>query len=92
MIGPALAVAMLATPILSVAQETAGPVTRAEVLAELALLEKAGYRPGNKSEQYPFDIEAAEARVRAQSHAQKPHDGVGCDRSAGAPSTTAPVR
>jgi hypothetical protein len=58
-----LAVA-LATPVVSFAQ-TAEPVTRAEVRADLVQLESAGYRPVSQDASYPSDIQAAEARVHA---------------------------
>lgn len=56
-----LAVA-LATPVVSFAQ-TAEPVTRTEVRADLVQLENAGYRPVSQDASYPSDIQAAEARV-----------------------------
>jgi hypothetical protein len=62
-----LAVA-LATPVVSFAQ-TAAPVTRAGVRADLVQLENAGYRPVSQDSVYPSDIQAAEARVHAGSGA-----------------------
>ena len=56
----------LALPIASHAQETASPVTRAQVRAELVQLEKAGYVPGKNDPYYPDDIQAAEAKISAQ--------------------------
>jgi Ni/Co efflux regulator RcnB len=41
------AVAVLAAPTLSFAQATNAPVTRAEVKADLARVEQAGYRPAS---------------------------------------------
>lgn len=59
--------AALAFPIAGHAQETASPVTRAQVRAELVQLEKAGYTPGRANDpHYPDDILAAEARISAQ--------------------------
>lgn len=55
----------LALPIASHAQETTSPITRAQVRAELAQLEKAGYRPGGNDPYYPNDVQAAEAKVAA---------------------------
>lgn len=54
-----------AAPAFSFAQASNAPVTRAEVRNELIRLERAGYKP-NKVK-YPTDIQAAEARVVAQS-------------------------
>lgn len=62
-----LAVA-LATPVVSFAQ-SAEPVTRAQVRADLVQLESAGYRPVSQDASYPSDIQAAEARVHAANGA-----------------------
>ncbi|WP_322044843.1 DUF4148 domain-containing protein [Paraburkholderia sp. J67] len=61
-----IAAAAVALPVASFAQ-TSQPVTRAQVLAELAQLEKAGYNPASNDVNYPQDIQAAEARVSAQN-------------------------
>jgi hypothetical protein len=56
----------LAAPALSFAQAVNnGPVTRAEVRADLARVERAGYRPEASDPYYPADIQAAEAKVAA---------------------------
>ena len=60
----ALAV-VLAAPVVSFAQSNQ-PVTRAEVRAQLVQLEKAGYNPSASDEEYPENIQAAQARVDAQ--------------------------
>ncbi|NMM02042.1 DUF4148 domain-containing protein [Paraburkholderia sp. RP-4-7] len=61
-----VAVALVA-PVASFAQSNA-PKTRAEVRAELVQLEKAGYNPAARDNTtYPAEIQAAEARVSAQS-------------------------
>jgi hypothetical protein len=63
---PAIVIASaLAAPAFAFAQNTQ-PVTRAEVNAQLAQLEKAGYVPGRDNATYPADIQAAEQRVAAQ--------------------------
>lgn len=64
----AVAVALvLAAPVASFAQSN-GPLTRAEVRAQLVQLEQAGYRPAaGRDPYYPADIQAAEARVAAQN-------------------------
>jgi Domain of unknown function (DUF4148) len=67
----ALAAGVLAGPTISFAQETTAPVTRAQVRAELVRLESVGYRPGVKNVHYPDDLEAAQARLRAQDNAAK---------------------
>jgi hypothetical protein len=67
----ALAAGTLAAPALSFAQSN-GPVTRAEVRADLVRLEKAGYEPAVASDaNYPADIQAAEAKVAAQEEGQQ---------------------
>jgi Domain of unknown function (DUF4148) len=57
----------ITVPALSFAQSSNAPVTRAQVRAQLAAVEAAGYRPGGDDPTYPADIQAAEARVAAQS-------------------------
>lgn len=48
--------------------QTVAPLTRAQVRAELVALEKVGYQPGRPNDnQYPADIQAAEARLHAAS-------------------------
>lgn len=64
----AVAIAVvLAAPVASFAQSNQ-PVTRAEVRAQLVQLEQAGYNPARgRDPYYPEDIQAAEARVSAQT-------------------------
>jgi hypothetical protein len=86
--GVALASA-LAVPAVSFAQQSNGPVTRAQVRAELVQLEKAGWRPamgmGNNPD-YPAGIQAAEAKVAAQNEVTGSYGGVAGGVSAsGAP-------
>ncbi|QBR01131.1 DUF4148 domain-containing protein [Paraburkholderia pallida] len=74
----------LAAPVYAFAQSntaadtasTNGPVTRAEVRADLVRLEQAGYRPVAKDINYPDDIQHAEAIV-AQQNAQSAAGAVG---------------
>ncbi|WP_207001592.1 DUF4148 domain-containing protein [Trinickia mobilis] len=56
----------LSAPAFAFAQATNGPVTRAEVKADLVRVEQAGYRPGGKDLYYPDDIQAVEAKIAAQ--------------------------
>jgi len=64
-------VSALAAPTFAFAQssDNNGPVTRAEVKAQLAQVEKAGYNPTGDQTNYPANIQAAEARVNAQNQA-----------------------
>ena len=63
-----LVAATLAAPALAFAQSN-GPVTRAQVRADLVAVEKAGYNPAVASDPYyPADIQKAEAKVAAQSY------------------------
>ncbi|MFL9936923.1 DUF4148 domain-containing protein [Paraburkholderia sp. RL18-103-BIB-C] len=75
---PALALASaLAAPAVSFAQQSNGPVTRAQVRAELVQIEKAGYHVGDGDHTtYPAGIQAAEARVAAQNGAASGYGGV----------------
>ena len=68
----------LGIPALSYAQSSNGPVTRAQVRAQLSALERAGYEPGRADDAtYPQDIQAAEARVAMQQAATKPATDIG---------------
>jgi len=61
--------AVVIVPAVSFAQSN-GPVTRADVRAQLVQLEKAGYNPTTANDyDYPANIQAAEARVAAQNGA-----------------------
>ncbi|WP_158938893.1 DUF4148 domain-containing protein [Burkholderia sp. S171] len=71
----ALLTAVLIIPAVSFAQTSNGPVTRAEVHAELVQLEHAGYRPGAKQIHYPDEIQAAEQRVQASNDAYASESG-----------------
>jgi hypothetical protein len=59
----------LSAPLVSFAQQSNQPLTRAEVKAQLAQLEKNGYNPSATDPYYPADIQAAEARVAVQQEA-----------------------
>jgi len=63
--GSALIAALIAAPVASFAQSSQS-VSRAQVHAELAQLEKAGYDPRDWVH-YPENIRAAEAKVAAQN-------------------------
>lgn len=58
--------ALFAVPVASFAQSNQ-PVTRAQVRAELAQLEQAGYNPGADHAAYPVEIQAAEKRVSTEN-------------------------
>ncbi len=63
--------AALAIPAVSSFAQSSQPLTRAEVKAQLVQLEQAGYRPGDGDRAtYPVQIQAAEAKVAAQSNQQ----------------------
>jgi hypothetical protein len=58
-------------PVFAFAQGTNGPVTRAQVLKHLSDLEGVGYRSSEASAlRYPYDIEAAEARLAEKNREQ----------------------
>ncbi|GAB2882621.1 hypothetical protein GCM10027093_17460 [Paraburkholderia jirisanensis] len=66
---PALLVAtLLAAPVASFAQASQSnqPLTRAQVRQDLVDLEKAGYDPLADRQEYPRNIQRAEARLAAQ--------------------------
>ena len=61
------AVSLLAAPMTSSAQSTNEPLTRAQVRDDLIAVEQAGYSPAAANDDnYPQDIQAAEARIAAQ--------------------------
>lgn len=69
-----VAASLVAAPAVSFAQSNA-PVTRAQVRAELIQLEQAGWRPSvGSNPHYPEDMQAAQARVAAQSRAAQGKD------------------
>ena len=55
-----------AIPVTTFAQQSAAPITRAQVRAELVELERAGYQPSVSDVDYPKNLLAAEARVLEQ--------------------------
>jgi hypothetical protein len=72
-----ITVAALTAPVIAFAQQSTGPVTRAQVRADLVQMEKAGYNPARRDDAtYPADIQAAEARVAAK-RAAMPMSGTG---------------
>lgn len=73
----ALIAGTLASPVISFAQSSNAPVTRAEVRADLVRIEQAGYRPSGEDPHYPEDIQAAEAKVGAQQVASVDSNAVG---------------
>jgi Domain of unknown function (DUF4148) len=81
----AILAAVLVVPAVSFAQTSNGPVTRAEVRADLVQLEKAGYQPAAKQNHYPDEIQAAEARVQAADYAS--HGGAPANTAAAAPAS-----
>jgi hypothetical protein len=82
----------LAMPAVSLAQQSNGPVTRAQERAELVQLEKADWRPAmgmGNSPDYPAGVQAAEAKVAAQNEVTGSYGGVAGGVSAsGAPAAT----
>ena len=56
---------LIAAPVVSFAQSSQ-PVSRAQVNAELAQVEQAGYEPRDDLH-YPENLQAAEAKVAAQN-------------------------
>jgi hypothetical protein len=88
----AIAAGTLAAPALSFAQAN-GPVTRAEVRADLVRVENAGYNPSMASDPYyPADIQAAEAKVAAQEAQSQAKQAFGGVPEHGASSSGAPTR
>ncbi len=76
LISVTLALGVLASPVLSFAQEAA-PLTRAEVRADLVRVEQAGYYPRANDLDYPADIQAAEAKIAAEDANHLTNNSVG---------------
>ncbi|MCG5074295.1 DUF4148 domain-containing protein [Paraburkholderia tagetis] len=75
---PAVVVAAaLAIPALSFAQSSQQGLTRAQVRAELAQLEKAGYNPTGDRVNYPQNLQAAQTRVTQEKLASGDTSGYG---------------
>jgi hypothetical protein len=70
--------AVIAAPAFAFAQSANGPLTRAQVRAELVQLERAGYSPATGEQaSYPNDIQAAEAKVAAQQNTNESNEAYG---------------
>ena len=88
----ALAAGALSAPVLSFAQSNA-PMTRAEVRADLVRVEQAGYNPARSNDNnYPADIQAAEAKIAAQNDQQQVAQAYGGVPDNGTSSSGAPMR
>jgi hypothetical protein len=83
--------APLAVPAVSFAQSSES-LTRAQVRAELVQLEKAGYNPAADYNDYPQNIQAAEARVGAENGAVASGYGGSADGSSSAGARVASVQ
>jgi hypothetical protein len=81
-----IAVALLAAPIVSFAQQT-GSVTREQVRAELIQLQQAGYNANASDTTYPENLQTALARVAAQNQAQAQMQAAPQDTSYGTSSS-----
>ena len=68
--------AAVAIPAISFAQ-SAQPLTRAQVRAELIELEQAGYSPVANDVDYPHDLQAAQHRVNEEKLAKSDTSGYG---------------
>lgn len=88
---------ILVAPLTSFAQSQSSsqPLTRAEVKAQLAQLEQAGYNPSATNDAtYPVEIQAAERRVAAEQEAAQPGTtsyGSGMNGSAQSSAQTLPA-
>ena len=66
----AAAAVLLSAPLASFAQQSDAPVTRAEVRAQLAQAEQAGFKvSGADNLTYPSDAQAAETKIAAANDA-----------------------
>ncbi|EKS66787.1 MULTISPECIES: DUF4148 domain-containing protein [Caballeronia] len=79
-------IALAAAPLAALAQSEG--LTRAQVKADLQRVEQAGYNPSERDAFYPNDIQAAEAKVSAQSAYGSSSDG---SSSSGRTMSTTPL-
>lgn len=71
------AAAVLTCPVFSFAQNTA-PLTRAQVRADLARVEQAGYYPSTEDHNdYPAGIQATEAKIAREDNRVLANNAVG---------------
>ncbi|WP_118181241.1 DUF4148 domain-containing protein [Paraburkholderia phosphatilytica] len=83
--------AVFAIPAVSFAQSNQ-PVTRAQIRTELQQLESVGYNPSiSNDEDYPADIQAAEARVAAKYGTQNSSYGPAMNGSSQSGAAVAPI-
>jgi hypothetical protein len=69
---------IVVAPVFAFAQSQNAPLTRAQVKAELAELQRAGYSTASGDDaNYPNDIQAAEAKVAAQHNADQTNQAYG---------------
>ncbi len=86
-----LVAAAIAAPAVSFAQSN-GPLTRAQVRADLVRVEQAGYNPARAHDvDYPADIQAAEAKIAAQNNKQSATQDVGGATQTGSAASGATV-
>lgn len=64
-VAAAAVASILAAPAVSFAQSNNGPVTRAEVRAQVVALHNVGYNMNSDNAHYPDNLLAAEGRVNA---------------------------
>ncbi|CAG4886622.1 DUF4148 domain-containing protein [Paraburkholderia saeva] len=80
----AVAASVLVSPVMAFAQSSSSSVTRAEVRADLAAVEKAGYNPTSGDDAtYPADIQAAEAKLASERNANQAREAVGGTKPSG---------
>ncbi|WP_250515554.1 DUF4148 domain-containing protein [Caballeronia sp. INDeC2] len=88
-----VSLAVVAAPTLVFAQSQNGPLTRAQVKAELVQLEQAGYSPATGEQaNYPADIQAAEAKVAEQQKTNETNEAYGGTSVGGASSGSGSMR
>lgn len=92
LLAAAVAGIVIVVPVHTFAQQTAAPLTRAQVRQELIDLESVGYQPGASNDAtYPRDIQAAQQRLAEKKAAQASYgEGTSSVSQAGSPAVHAP--
>jgi len=80
-------VSALTSPTLTFAQATSGQLTRAQMRADIVRVAQAGCHPGGGDNDYPVEIQAAEAKIAEQDGARLADDSAGGVAQAGSSQT-----
>ncbi|MFC0397384.1 DUF4148 domain-containing protein [Paraburkholderia rhizosphaerae] len=84
-------VCAVSVPLAAQAQSSNAPVTRADVQADLARVEQAGYDPHKVGPHYPADVQAVESRQHPQDTTASSDYGPGVGGTAASGNRAMPI-